>query len=136
MSGNYFLNIYCEAEFDLDGDVKVLLLLSLLLLILMLIMTLLQVLGTEEPMILGKGLPTEKDIGMTKQQFYEKKEQLRERLIADYKRLGITSLSSSSSSSSSLSSTNTTTTTTINIITNNYYHRYQRKDPKINLHWY
>ena len=75
MSGNYYLNINCEADFDLDGDVKVP--------------------GTEKPMVLGKGTDKEHPLAMTKQQFYEKKEQLRERLITDSKRLG---------SSSSLSS--------------------------------
>ena len=57
-------------------------------------------------MILGKGLPTEKDIGMTIQQFYEKKEQLRERLIADSKRLGNTT------TTTTITTTTTTTTNT------------------------
>jgi len=47
-----------------------------------------KVLGTEKPMVLGKGTDKEEKLTMTVQQFYEKKEQLRERLVTDSKRLG------------------------------------------------
>jgi len=47
-----------------------------------------KVLGTEQPMVLGKGTEKRDVLQMTIQQFYEKKEQLRERLVTDSKRLG------------------------------------------------
>jgi hypothetical protein len=47
-----------------------------------------KVLGTEKPMTLAKGTKKEHVLSMTIQQFYEKKEQLRERLVTDSKRLG------------------------------------------------
>ena len=67
MKGDYYITVYCENDFSLEGGVRL----------------------SEEPMKLPNSSGHDEPIKLTNAQFFEKKEAIREKIVQEAKKLGV-----------------------------------------------